>query len=116
MRMWGVEPHVMCRQHLLGEHVEMHMLMGTLAKGISVAGYIRDGLVDVRRIAERHDQLVAEMHTRGFNHRSTAVPDATLSALIARYQDNPGRVDTEANLSELVRRCPACAVRILEAF
>ena len=25
MRMWMVNPRIMCRQHLLGEHVEIHM-------------------------------------------------------------------------------------------
>jgi hypothetical protein len=30
MRMWMVPPKVMCRKHLLGEHVEIHMLAGSL--------------------------------------------------------------------------------------
>lgn len=25
--MWGVDPSAMCRNHLLGEHVEMHMFV-----------------------------------------------------------------------------------------
>lgn len=33
MRMWLVPPSHMCRKHLLGEHVELHMLLGTLKKG-----------------------------------------------------------------------------------
>ena len=30
MRMWGVDPKQMCRQHLLGEHVELHMQAGAV--------------------------------------------------------------------------------------
>ena len=33
MRMWMVDPQIMCRQHLLGEHTEMHMFVGTLKRG-----------------------------------------------------------------------------------
>ena len=36
MRMWLVPPSHMCRKHLLGEHVELHMLLGTLKKGKSI--------------------------------------------------------------------------------
>lgn len=36
MRMWMVPPELMCRQHLLGEHVELHMFVGAINKGTSV--------------------------------------------------------------------------------
>jgi len=29
--MWMTPPAGMCRKHLLGEHVELHMLLGQLA-------------------------------------------------------------------------------------
>lgn len=38
MRMWMVDPATMCDRHLLGEHAEIHMAIGTIAKGRSVAG------------------------------------------------------------------------------
>lgn len=46
MRMWMVPPIVMCQQHLLGEHVEMHMLIGAMKKGTSMAGYCQNGLME----------------------------------------------------------------------
>ena len=33
MRQWYVPAECMCRQHLLGEHCEHHMFVGTLKKG-----------------------------------------------------------------------------------
>ena len=33
MRMWMLPPAGMCRKHLLGEHVELHMLLGSLRRG-----------------------------------------------------------------------------------
>ena len=33
MKMWGVLPATMYAQHLLGEHVELHIIVGTLNRG-----------------------------------------------------------------------------------
>ena len=38
MRMWMLPPECMCRKHLLGEHVELHMLLGSMRRGKSIEG------------------------------------------------------------------------------
>jgi hypothetical protein len=101
--MWGVSPELLCDRHLLGEHVEMHMFVGSLRKGISVAGYVRDRLVDPGRIRARHRELAREMRRRGMRHRSP---------LPKHRRPRGGRVDTAANLRELSRRCPRCRAKI----
>ena len=68
--MWAIDPSRLCRQHLLGEHVELHMMVGTLNKGISMEGYYARGLVDTDQIEARHEALVAEMTARGMKHKS----------------------------------------------
>ncbi len=103
MRMWGVPPELLCDRHLLGEHVEMHMFVGSLRKGISVAGYVRDGLVDLSRIRARHRELAREMRRRGMHHRSP---------LPKHRRIRGGEVNVAANLRELSRRCPRCRARI----
>ena len=106
MRMWMLPPEIMCRKHLLGEHVEMHMLVGTLQKGISVQGYIDNQLVELEHIRERHEQLVKEMLHRGYNHKSP-LPD---------YPEvSGGVVDRVENLRDLAERCPDCRLRISDA-
>lgn len=70
MRMWAIDPSRLCRQHLLGEHVELHMMVGSLNKGISMEGYYTKGLVDTDQIEARHEALVAEMTVRGMRHKS----------------------------------------------
>ena len=103
MRMWMLPPSIMCRKHLLGEHVEMHMLVGTLLKGISVQGYIDNQLVELEHIRARHDELVEEMIKRGYNHKSP-LPD---------YPEvSGGVVDREENLRDLANRCHDCRERI----
>lgn len=104
MRMWNVDPRLMCRKHLLGEHVEMHMFAGTLAKGVGIQGYLDRGLVEVDRIRIRHDELAEEMVRRGYKHRSGLRDDCP--------SFRAGRVNVEENLQELARRCPQCAAAI----
>jgi len=106
MRQWHVAPKHLCRQHLLGEHVEHHMFVGCINKGKSIEGYINDGLVEPSTLSERHDELVREMEARGYSHKSPLpsyqLPDGM----------GVGRVDREGNIQELLARCPFCRERI----
>ena len=81
----------------------MHMLVGTLQKGISVQGYIDNQLVELEHIRVRHQELVEEMIERGYNHKSP-LPD---------YPEvSGGVVDRAENLRDLANRCPDCRARI----
>ena len=53
-----VDPRLMCRKHLLGEHVELHMLVGSLRKGISLEGFFENKLIELHNVERRHAQLV----------------------------------------------------------
>ena len=77
MRMCGVDPKKLCRKHLLGEHVEMHMFAGAINKGNSIDGYIARGLVNPELIQSRHDQLDEEIKKRGYDHKSTLLFDCS---------------------------------------
>jgi hypothetical protein len=73
MRIWDVDPAVLCRQHLLGEHRELHAVWTILTT--DSPGYRRhpetlrwEGRLAV--LARRHDQLVDEMERRGYRHHS----------------------------------------------
>ena len=103
MRMWNVKPEYLCRKHLLGEHVETHMFVGTINKGTSINGYVEKGLVEVHNISKRHDELKDEMIQRGMNHNS----DLPICDL---WEE--GIIDVDNNIQELKRRCPECRQRI----
>lgn len=104
MRMWMVNPSLMCRQHLLGEHVELHMLLSCIKRGKSIDGYLDGGLVEPQHMISRHALLVAEMERRGYKHSSP----------LNESFGPCGEVDREANLRELKERCPRCRARIAE--
>jgi hypothetical protein len=108
-RMWGVDPRLLCRQHLLGEHVEMHMFLGTIRHGHSVRGYTDNGIVDPHRVFARHEELVLEMARRSVQHRSPMVlTEEDVAAMEALPR---ATIDEEANLAELARRCERCRER-----
>ena len=102
MRMWMVNPRTMCRRHLLGEHVECHMLASVIESGKSLQGFIDNGLIDTSQLEERHEDLSVEMERRGYNHQSPLYYTDTLNA---------GVVDAEVSRAELARRCPDCKTR-----
>lgn len=73
MRIWDVPPVMLCRQHLLGEHRELHAVWTVLTTGKT--GYARHP--ETRRwegrlaaLYARHEAQVAEMERRGYRHGS----------------------------------------------
>lgn len=99
MRMWMVPPSIMCNKHLLGEHVELHMLVGAINKNKSLKGFIEKGLVETHNIEVRHEELVEEMRKRNYRHNSP-LPKFTTTT--------KGFVNKEENKKELARRCEKC--------
>lgn len=73
MRIWDVDPHILCRKHLLGEHRELHATWTILTNDRK--GYRKHPEVirwegKLAALFKRHEQLVAEMLKRGYNHNS----------------------------------------------
>lgn len=111
MRMWKVPAKLLCRKHLLGEHVEHHMFIGTHKKNVSLMGYITRGLIDTDYLSQRHAELVEEITARGYNHRSP-IDEEVAADIAKRYHNHPSLLDVDINIKELIRRCPDCAARI----
>jgi len=98
-RMWLVNPKKLCRQHLLGEHKELHQLVGSLRKGKSVKGHIEKGQVEIHSIEKRHKELVKEMLRRGYKHQS----------ILKKFKSfHAGKINILENERELERRCKNC--------
>ncbi len=108
MRMWMTDPRIMCRQHLLGEHVETHMFVGTLNRGKSMDGYVENDLLEVASLRTRHDTLAKEMKRRGLKHKSP-LPKYVCQQMTKAQQAH--RITKERSHAELVRRCPLCRKR-----
>lgn len=73
MRIWDLPPSNLCRNHLLGEHRELHALWTILIE--NRPGYrnhpeTKRWVGKLHALYLRHEQLVEEMKKRGYNHKS----------------------------------------------
>ncbi len=103
-----LNPNVPCDNHLLGEHVELHMLVGCINKGRNLNNYMKKGLVDLHLIRPRHQVLVKEMEKRGFTHVSV-LPDYWLQPTFM------GSENPKTSLNDLCKRCLKCGEAINHA-
>jgi hypothetical protein len=95
VRIWDVDPTVLCRAHLLGEHRELHAVWAVLTEDRRGYRHHPETLRWQGRLAAlytRHEVLVAEMSSRGYNHRSPLDRSlATGAAEQTTYVDPPWR-------------------------
>jgi hypothetical protein len=73
MRIWDVDPALLCRRHLLGEHRELHGLWNILVlgkKGYSLHPETLRWRGKLAALHRRHERLVGEMQRRGYRHES----------------------------------------------
>ena len=111
MRMWSVDPSIMCGKHLIAEHAELHMFLGILRKTISVKGYIEGNMLEPRSILSRHFELVTEMESRGYKHNSPMNLDIDLLDQLLEYlpeKERDHRMDRLLSRQLLFSRCFAC--------
>lgn len=110
MRMWMLDPRLLCRKHLLGEHGEIHKHKHNFEKCHKIYGRIYPVvLIEPENMKFRHDVLAAEMVRRGYNHNSPyEQPD--ISYLPVDQQT--AKADIEYNLKDLSSRCEDCRENI----
>lgn len=101
--MWMVDPSNMCQQHRLGEHKEIHDLVGFIRGGHieKVIFHASRGQVFPQHIAMRHEQLEAHDGL----HSPIDVPRVAHDLQMA---DVTGDL-LDHNADELARRCDVCA-------
>ena len=57
-RQWLVPPKLMCKQHLLGEHLEAHIFVSKMEKHYKLDGFIKGSMFfGAEYIKQRHDEL-----------------------------------------------------------
>jgi hypothetical protein len=84
------------------------MFVGAISHGRSVKGHLEKGQLEVHSLYARHGELVEEMKRRGYRH---------CSDLDTKWRtvERRGSVDKEKSLEELLKRCPRCKHRYVEA-
>lgn len=103
MRMWMVNPKVLCNNHLLGEHAEIHKHRHNFVKKHRIDGRIFPIVqIEPHNMESRHNELAVEMLERGMNHKSPfEQPDVS-------HLDPTLKVDRDYSISDLKTRCTKC--------
>ena len=73
MRIWDISPALLCRNHLLGEHRELHAMWVVITekkKGYSKHPETLRWHGKLNAMYLRHKLLLHEMKSRGYNHQS----------------------------------------------
>ncbi|MBN1913854.1 MAG: pyrimidine dimer DNA glycosylase [Candidatus Omnitrophica bacterium] len=102
MRIWDIPPKCLCRNHLLGEHRELHAIWSILTK--NKKGYSRHPETlrwknKLGALYLRHKKLIEEMERRGYCHKSD------LDGRLARGSCRQNVfVDTPAKQKEILRK------------
>lgn len=108
MRMWMISPRMLCDQHLVAEHGELHKLVGTIDShpaGRQIARTLcQKGHLDLTSVQARHHKLAREMRRRGMEHDSPIFYMHSFSF--------SGGVDPSRSKRDLRNRCGACKQRI----
>ena len=100
MRMWNVDPKMLCSQHLLGEHFDIHKFVGAMNKGMDLTAFVRKGFIEIHNLRKRHEELVKEMLERGYKHNS---PLPKFSVYVV------GHVDVKESFKKL-SKCEKCKI------
>lgn len=109
MRIWDIEPQLLCRQHLLGEHRELHAIWSVLTlkkKGYSKHPETLRWRGKLKALYLRHQLLIEEMERRGFKEKSPL--DQGLATGLS-YQDE--HVDTPSRQREILK-AKGCQCRV----
>jgi len=95
VRIWDIDPALLCRAHLLGEHRELHAIWTVLTQDRT--GYSRHPETirwrgKLPALYVRHDALIQEMARRGYQHGSPLDRGLAMgSAVQDLFVDSPDR-------------------------
>ncbi|HEY3360481.1 MAG TPA: pyrimidine dimer DNA glycosylase/endonuclease V [Methanosarcina sp.] len=95
MRIWDIPPEKMCRQHLLGEHRELHALWSLITNNKKAYAHHPETMRwrgKLKALYLRHEALVEEMTKRGYKHHTPLDPalatgKAVQNELVDSYEE-----------------------------
>lgn len=102
MRMQMIDPELMCSQHRLGEHWEIHKHRPSFVKRHSIAGRISPEVqIEPMAMKARHDVLA-----KYFKNHNSPYRMPNLSYLPRKHRE--AKVDVAKSYQKLIKRCPKC--------
>jgi len=118
MRMWMLPTEILCKNHLLGEHKEIHTQLAFVLKHYNPSGWIRQEFIFPSYLLSRHKELIKELKARKYNHQSeiTTLQFKEFISILAKmkienYKNKVSKSNRIKNLKDLLKRCPICSAR-----
>ena len=109
MRMWMIDPQLLCRKHLLGEHGELHKFIPSFHKKHKIDNRVAPVVqIELSSYQSRHDELATEMLRRGMNHKSP-LPELPDFTYLPTHQYE-AKVNKDISIKDLKERCEECNV------
>jgi len=111
MRVWDLDPRLLCGRHLLAEHGEIHAVWSVVTenrKGYSNHPETKRWRGRLKALYLRHEKTAKEMEKRGFRHRSPL--DEGLATGNAIQDELLDPIEAQERL--LSEKDPECAERI----
>ena len=111
MRVWDIDPELLCDRHLLGEHNEIHTIWSIITndlKGFSNHPETMRWRGKLKALYLRHAATAREMERRGFQHKSPL--DESLATGKAVQDELKDSIESQERL--LSEKDPDCAERI----
>jgi len=121
MRMWMINPKLMCLKHILGEHAQIHRYYNPFSRHYNIDKRIQPiVMIEPQNMKKRHDRLEEELNRRretgevkGLKKTSPYIlPD--LSYLPQAQRE--AKMDKFMSMQALMERCPVCKERIMKLF
>jgi hypothetical protein len=108
--MWMIDPRLLCKNHLLGEHNEIHKHRPSFVKKHSMAG--RVGQIEPLSMKSRHDELAKEMLRRWPKENGHASPYEMPDLSYLPCEHRGSRVDTIESMRLAYKKCSECRENI----
>lgn len=110
--MWGIDPSLLCKNHLLGEHGEIHKHRHNFVKKHKITNRISPVVqIEPENMQKRHDELALEMLKRGYNHKSPyEQPDISYLC----YEERYAKIDNNISIIDLIDRCTECSKNLIK--
>lgn len=110
MKMWMIDPKLLCKKHLLGEHGEIHKHRHNFVKHHKITKRISPIVqIEPSNMEKRHDELASEMKSRGYNHQS---PFEQPNISYLQEHEINAKVNINISINDLKKRCLECKKRI----
>ena len=109
MRMWMVNPKLLCQRHLLSEHCDIHRFISSVRVGHDVRRCLIRAMIDPSKVYQRHAELEEEIAERGGRLNSPLL--ASECNAYAKWYGST-TINISRSLSDLSNCCIDCQSRI----